>query len=244
MKTKKGDFIEIEYTGKLKEDNIIFDTTDSEVAKKNNIFDEKYNYKPVIICLGEKHIIPGLDDKLTGKDLGNYTIEIAPEKGFGKKDPKLLQLIPASKFKKQGIAPQVGLQVDVDNSFGVIRAVSGGRIIVDFNHPLSGKDLIYDVKINKQITEKKLQLSSLVGMMLNIKEPEVELKEDKAIVYLKIPDQLAVEIIKKITELTGIKTVEFREKKEKEEQKQETKEPEEAKPVEKIEEKTEETKQA
>ena len=126
----------------------------AKVAKEAGVFSEKAKYEPIIICLGEKQVIPGLDEQLIDKDFGEYTFEISAEKGFGKKDPKLLQLVPMSVFKKQNIVPQVGLQVNVDNSFGVVRTAGGGRIIVDFNHPLSGKDLVYDIKLNKIVSDK------------------------------------------------------------------------------------------
>ncbi len=62
MNVKIKDFIEIEYTGKLKAEDIIFDTTDEKLAKENNIHQENSNYGPTIICLGENQILKGLDD--------------------------------------------------------------------------------------------------------------------------------------------------------------------------------------
>jgi len=153
---KKGDFLEIEYTGIMKEEGIVFDTTDLEVAKANELYNEKANYDPIIICLGQGHLLKGLEEELEGKEIGkDLTIELSPEKAFGKKDVKFIKMIPYSVFRKQQIEPQPGMQVNVDGAIGMVKTAAGGRCLVDFNHPLSGREVIYKVKINKIITDDK-----------------------------------------------------------------------------------------
>ena len=150
MKLKKGDFIEIEYIGRIKDDNKVFDLTNEEVAKKEGIHHKDHIYKPVIICLGFNDIIKGLDEELIGKEPGKYKIEINSEKAFGKKTYDLIKLVPNSIFNKENIRPFPGLQVNIENLIGTIRSVSGGRSLVDFNHPLAGKDIIYEIEIKKK----------------------------------------------------------------------------------------------
>src|SRR3989344_5225405 len=90
-KIKKGDFIELDYTARIKLNNQIFDLTSEDVAKKNNIFNPKSKYKPLIICVGDLDVIPGLDESLVGKETGKeYKIEVGFDKAFGKKDTKAL----------------------------------------------------------------------------------------------------------------------------------------------------------
>ena len=95
-----------------------------------------------------------LEDQIVGKKQAKHTFSINAEDAFGKKDAKMIQLIPMSKFRQQKIQPIPGLQLNIDGSFGVV-TVSGGRCLVDFNHPLAGKDLVYDVKINKIVEDDK-----------------------------------------------------------------------------------------
>src|SRR3989338_2057670 len=131
MIIKKGDFIEIDYVGRIKDSNLIFDLTNKDEAKKNNLLDEKREYSPVIICVGEKNLIRGVDDHLIGKEISKeYDFLIKPENGFGKRDPKLMKLINANIFKKSNIMPMPGLQVNIDGMLGTIRSFSGGRVIV------------------------------------------------------------------------------------------------------------------
>ncbi len=96
---KEKDFIELEFTGRLAHDNSIFDTNVEKIAKENNLFNPKVPYQPVIICVGEKQVLPGLDKALVGKELGkDYKTEFGAEEGFGKKDVKKVQLVPLSTF--------------------------------------------------------------------------------------------------------------------------------------------------
>jgi len=201
---KEKDFIELEYTGKLKEDNVIFDTTDEKIAKENDLFDENAEYKPIVICIGEGQIIKGLETSIIGKETNKpYTIEVSSENAYGKKSAKLIQLISTSKFRKQNIQPMPGLQVNIDGTVGVIKTVSGGRTLVDFNHPLAGKDLIYDIKVNRIITDDKEKIESILKLNLGIKDVNVKVENKKATISTKqeIPKEIHEELKKKIKEL-------------------------------------------
>jgi len=201
---KEKEFIELEYTGKLKEENLVFDTTDEKTAKENDLFDEKAEYKPIIICVGQGQIIKGLDKALVEKDTGKeYTIEVKAEEAYGKKNVKLIQLISTSKFLKQNIQPIPGLQVNIDGTMGLIKTVSGGRTLVDFNHPLAGKDLIYDIKINKIITDDKEKIQSIFKVNLGVKDADVKIENKKVMIKTEpeIPKELQEELKKKIKEL-------------------------------------------
>ena len=213
---KKGDFVELEYTGKVKEMNIVFDTTNEKEAKESNIHDARASYGPVIICIGQGHVIKGLDEELEGKELGKeYHIELSPEQGFGKKNAKLIQLVATSKFIKQKINPMPGLQVNIDNMMGMIRTVSGGRTLVDFNHPLAGKELIYDFKINKIVKDDEEKLKALLKLQFNLKDAKVAIKEGNAAISLNIKQDLPKPVEEKLTEyikelIPSIKKIEFK----------------------------------
>lgn len=213
MPVNKNDFIEIEYTGKLKEDGTVFDTTDKDTAKEHNMYREEADYGPIIICVGEKHVLKGLDEFIIGKEPGNYTVDVKPEEAFGKKNPKLIQLIPAKKFTEHDIKPMVGLSINIDGVIGLVKAVSGGRVLVDFNHPLSGKDLVYDIKILRVVNDKKEQVQSLLSLILSAdkKETEIEIKDSSCTVKLKkkFPDEVLKKVEEKIKELAKLSKIEI-----------------------------------
>lgn len=201
---KKNDFVEIEYTGKAKNDNTVFDTTDPDIAKKHNLPEGKYG--PVTVCVGQGQLIKGLDQKLQGKEPGTYTFELSPEEAFGRKDAKLVQMVPMKKFKEKNIKPVPGMQLNVNGFMGVVKNVSGGRVIVDFNHPLAGKELVYEVKVNRLVTDKKEQLEAFIKMLLGVTDAKVEVVGEKAKVELKqaLPEKIIPELKKKIKELINV----------------------------------------
>jgi FKBP-type peptidyl-prolyl cis-trans isomerase 2 len=211
-KVSKKDFIQIEYTGKIKEDNVIFDTTDEKIAKENKL-ETHSGYEPVVVCIGEEQLLKGLDKNLEGKEIGTeYNIDLKPEDAFGNKNAKLIQLIPTSKFKKQNIQPMPGMQLNIDGMVGLIKTVSGGRTLVDFNHPLAGKELSYKIKINKKITDDKEKLIGYIKLSLGTKDFEVEINDGNATLKLKteIPKEAQERLSNKIIELTPtIKKVVF-----------------------------------
>jgi len=183
---QKGDFVEVEYTGRIKDDISAFDTTSTEEAKKAGIFSNNAEYGPVIICIGQNDVLPGLDEKLDGAETEkDYHFEIPAERAFGKKDAKLIQLIPARKFTEQNVRPMPGLQINVDGYVGIIKSVAGGRTLVDFNHPLAGRELSYDIKVLRKITDKNEKIRSLFKLHLNLAPKEVMIEGDNVLIPLK-----------------------------------------------------------
>lgn len=239
---KNKDFVEIEYIGKLKEPEVVFDTNIEEIAKKEGVFDDKMTYGPIAICIGQGQILKGLDASLEGLEVGKeHELTLPPDKAFGHKDGKLMKLVPTMTFKKQGITPVVGLQVNIDGAVGTIRTVTGGRTVVDFNHPFAGKEVIYKVNIRRKLTDEKEKVMALVELALNQKKDSIsiEIKEGKAAITVKkgFPDALLDMLKQRITAiLPGIKEVGFKTPK-KEAAKPETKP--EQKPAQKPEEDTE-----
>jgi FKBP-type peptidyl-prolyl cis-trans isomerase 2 len=204
---KKGDFIKIHYTGKL-QDGTIFDTTNGEVAKKVHLSGTR-QFKPAIICIGERMLIPGLDDAMVGKT-GNFSVTLAPEHAFGKKDPKLLRIIPTTQLHKQQIKPVPGLQLNIDGNHGVVRTTSSGRTVVDFNHPLANQEITYDVEIIGKVEDKHEQIRALLDP-LHIPYEEVKVEGTNALIKLPqlLPQPIMQALQERITQHTGLKTVSF-----------------------------------
>ena len=213
-KIKKGDFVEIEYDGSLKNPEMLFDTTSAEKAKKEGIHSQKMAYGPVTICVGETQLLKGLDESLIDKEIGDHEITLPPEDAFGKKDAKLMKLVPASIFKKNGIRAERGLQVNIDGAIGTIRTVTGGRVIVDFNHPFSGKEVIYHVKIIKKIDDKTEQVKSFLNLALNVKKDAIVIEEKDGKKTIRIDSVIHPELLQHVKDkfarvLPGFKDAEI-----------------------------------
>jgi FKBP-type peptidyl-prolyl cis-trans isomerase 2 len=176
---KSGDFINIDYIGTVKSSGEKFDFTIPKIAKEAG---DTREVGPVTIVIGAGHLIPGLDEEIRKHKVGDeFEINIPAEKAFGKRSPKLMQLIPRSKFKRDQLNPIPGMRVTINGLPGIIRSSSGGRVIVDFNHPLAGKELHYWVKINKNVTVKKEKVKSLMEYY-GFKDVKFKLTESDLIV--------------------------------------------------------------
>ncbi|MEM4331043.1 MAG: peptidylprolyl isomerase [Candidatus Pacearchaeota archaeon] len=179
---KKGDFVEIEFTAEVKSGEI-FDTTDKEIAKKIGLKEE---VKPIIFPVGYNFLLKGLEEDIIGKEVGiNYSVEISPEKAFGKRNPNLIQKVSIKIFNQNNINPQRGMQFSFDGMIGRIISSSGGRVLVDFNHPLAGKYLVYNYKIIRKIEDIKEKFDSLQQLFFKktfeseIKDNKIEVKVEK-----------------------------------------------------------------
>jgi len=159
--TEKNDFIELDFTGIIKDTKEVFDTTVKVDADKIGVKDSS-KVKPVIISIGNKMTVKGLDEDLTGKEIGKeYSVELKSEDAFGKRNPSMIKMIPLKLFIEQRIMPERGMQLSLDVMVVKIISVSGGRVLVDFNNPLSGKVVVYNYKVLRKVEDIKEKINAL-----------------------------------------------------------------------------------
>ena len=188
----KGDFLLIDYIGRIKDTGKIFALTNEEAAKKEKMHREDGVYGPELVVVGERWIVEGLDDALLTLKVGepDNTIELPPEKAFGGRDSSRVKTIPIREFRKRELKPHVGMTFRYKGSLATIQSVSGGRVRLDLNHPLSGKILSYEVTVLKKIEDTTEKIMELMKRRISTlpETLEIELQEDKVII--KIPKEL------------------------------------------------------
>ena len=133
---KNGDSVSVNYTGRL-EDGTIFDTSIQE------------GREPLTATLGQGQLIPGFENGLIGMSIGEKrTIEISPEQAYGEINPQLVSEVPLTQVP-EGV--KVGDQLQGQNQYGpvnvVVREVNESTVVLDMNHPLAGKKLIFDLEV-------------------------------------------------------------------------------------------------
>ena len=224
MAIQDGDFIKLSYPGSVKGD--IFDTTDAAEAESAGIHSPNAIYGPVTICVGQKHVILGLDEELVGKESGaEGDVVVTPDKAFGDRDPKRIKSFPKNQFKEK---PVRGMPVKMEEiGEGTVVDVIGSKVIVDFNPPLAGQTLSYHYKIEEAVTDPLEELKGLVRLYAG-KDMEIAIDDGKATVTLppginydrrwllwrgRIIHE-GFELIKGITEITLVETFKRPEKKE------------------------------
>ena len=106
--------------------------------------------EPLTYLHGAGNIIPGLEDALTGKSVGDkFNVTIAPEQAYGELSPDMIQVVSKRMF--EGMEIEIGMQFHADVSHGsgiiTITEINGDDVTVDGNHPLAGETLNFDVEV-------------------------------------------------------------------------------------------------
>jgi len=220
---KKNDFIEINFTGKSNDK--IFDTTKKEEAEELGV--DPKNIKPLVISVGNLMILKGLDEQLEGKEVGkSYSMHLTPDKAFGKRDPSLIRTYSLNHFKKQNMNPYPGMAIQLDNTIARVLSVSGGRVTMDFNNPLAGKEIDYEVKVEKLITNNKEKINALLDFFVKQRfEFTIDEKLKKVIFKDEVVNTILQMLGTKFKDMTGY-DFEVKVKTEKKKEEKEIKKPE------------------
>ena len=136
-KAKKGDNVKVHYKGKL---------TSGEQ------FDSSEGREPLAFTVGAGQMIKGFDEAIPGMVVGEKkTINIAPENAYGEKNMEAI-----IEFPKSNIPPDMklepGMKLQLQNEEGqpipvVVTEVKDNVVILDANHELAGKELIFDIEL-------------------------------------------------------------------------------------------------
>jgi len=215
-----GDFIRLSYTAKL-EDGTVVDTTDEEVAKKHDIFNENARYGDIYLVVGKGHVLPGLEEDIKGKEVGyKGTVEVPPEKAFGEYNPELKDTFSVNRFKER---PEVGQRVRIGDKLGTVERIVGRRVIVDFNHPLAGKKIIFEYEIKEKLEKPEDKIKALFVIHTGIDAKDVKIEDGKAVVEVSSDAYLnqvfligRYRAVKEIFEATDVNEIEIVEKFERE----------------------------
>jgi len=206
MVLEKKDFIEIEFTGKIKDGEIFDSNIKENLEKLHSGHNHPTKAKPFIFALGQGMFLKGIDDFLIGKPSAKntYKIPLSPENAFGNRDPRFIQKIPIRVFKEQKMNPFPGAVFNFDGHIGKVLAVSGGRILTDFNNPLAGKEVVYEIKVLRKIDNINEKIKAFNEFLFK-RDLEFEIQDKKLI--LKIEKSLInfAEMFKeKYKELLGL----------------------------------------
>ncbi len=134
MKAKSGKDVSLHFTGFL--DN-------------GNVFDTSEGKTPISFKLGSDEVIPGFNEGIMGMEIGEVRrIEIPPERGYGIYHDDLIQKFSHTNFEG-GVSEGLTVHGMVEGEMltGTILDVAKEHVLVDFNHPLAGEKLTFEVKL-------------------------------------------------------------------------------------------------
>ena len=136
MKIEDGKTVVIHYEGRL-EDGTVFDSSRSR--------------EPLEFVFGSGSIIPGLEKGLEGLEKGDKKeISVEAKDAYGEKNPEAIQKVSKEQFPSD-ITPEVGMQLMAQTETSeipvVVTEIEEDYVMIDFNHPLAGKNLIFDIEV-------------------------------------------------------------------------------------------------
>jgi FKBP-type peptidyl-prolyl cis-trans isomerase 2 len=127
-----GDTVQVNYTGTF---------------TNGTVFDSSAGKTPLEFTVGANQVIPGFNNAVIGMKLGEEkNVTIDPNNGYGNVNPELIMDVPRSAFGNQSV--DVGMYVSEQSGpQGVITAANSTNVTVDFNPPLAGKTLLFNIKV-------------------------------------------------------------------------------------------------
>lgn len=116
------------------------------------IADSTENEEPMQFVMGDGSMIPGLERSLYGLRIGEkQNVRIGPDDAFGQRDPENIRIMKREEFPAEmALEPGVIIEFDTETGesiAGMITEVQTENVNVDFNHPLAGHEVTFDVEI-------------------------------------------------------------------------------------------------
>jgi len=193
-KVENGDFILLKITGRTQQGDIFRVSSEADARKAGIYNEEKAQqgyYTPEFVVVGKPGFInEGLTEAVKEmKYFEKKSIRVPPTKAFGKREPGKIERISIGKFTKlnEGKNPEIGKEYrNKKGQSGVITNIVQGRVIIDYNHPLAGHSIDYNLEIIDKIEEfdEKIKyfMTSKGIPKNNVSEFKINyIKEDKTI---------------------------------------------------------------
>ena len=136
---------------------------------EGDLLDSSKDQDPLAYLHGSGNIIPGLENALTGRSIGDtFNIEVAPEDGYGVRDNEMVQSVPRSAFEGvDNIEPGMQFQAQSPDGIQLVTVIDldGDEIILDGNHPMAGFTLHFDVEVIniREATQEELDHGHVHG---------------------------------------------------------------------------------
>lgn len=132
-------------------------------SNDGEVLDSSSGGEPLAYLHGAENIIPGLENALEGKAVGdNIKVKVSAEEGYGTRIEEMVQDVPRELLANIDNI-EVGMQLQAETDAGIqvvtISAVSDESVTVDGNHPLAGMELNFDVTVRdiREATDEELE---------------------------------------------------------------------------------------
>ncbi len=184
MKIENNDFVNVDFD--IYANDKLVQTTNEKLGKEANFENAKYG--PQTLIVGKGFILKAMDEDM--KKNSENTLELKPEEAYGKRQKELIKTFPKSAFDEQKMRVVVGMTYDFNGMYGTVKSLVGGRVMVDFNNPLSGKEIKLTYKIVKKVDVITEKIKVVLGTILKLPNNMYEISKKEKEVTVKVPAQL------------------------------------------------------
>ncbi len=190
MAQQKGDFIRIDFIARVKETGEVFDTTSEESAKKEHLFKEGEIYEPTLVVLGEGWVLKPLEENLQTMEIGKTaTVEIPPDKAFGPRDAEKVKRVPLRQLLAKGLTPTVGARIEYGGKMATVRTIGAGRVLLDYNPPLAGKTLVYEVTVRQRLESLEEKIFAIIHRRVpGVDQSKFQIKIEDETLNVEMPE--------------------------------------------------------
>ena len=139
LKAEKGNKVKVHYTGSLTDEN-------------NTIFDSSREREPIEFEVGAGQMIQGFDNAVNGMTVGETKkVTIPMEEAYGPKREEAMITVSKTQLPQE-MEPQIGMQLEATQQDGrkqllTVSEIKENDVVLDANHPLAGKDLVFDIEL-------------------------------------------------------------------------------------------------
>ncbi len=187
---ENGDFVKITFEMRIGTDKQLVATNNEELAKANDIYDPDQKYNEGVLIVGSEDIFKEINESLLKANPGDENeVEIKAENAYGVRDPKNIKVHTYAEFQRNKIDPVPGQEVRINNRRGKVLSVSPGRVVVDYNHPWSGKDVFYKYKILSKIDSVPEKIKALIDQNFTPGSDKFDVKETGNEITVEVPEE-------------------------------------------------------
>ena len=175
MTFERGSLVLVDYTARLRDSDVVIDTTRPDDSIELEDATPGAVYQPKLVSVGDpSYPVPkGFDAVISQAELGaQQTVAVPPPEAYGERNRTKVKMVTIRKLGEDAEKVSVGDAVKIDNNTGVIRFIGSGRVQIDFNHKYAGKTVLYDFKVVKSLDSTTERIEAILNNAGMLREPD------------------------------------------------------------------------
>lgn len=182
-----GDVVRVSYTARVAGTERIIDTTDTDVASDADLVDV-VGSGPAPVVLGEGHLFEPVEDEIRNSTVGDTVhVTVDADDAFGQVDPTDSTRIDIDLIPEDKRGP--GSRLSHNGRTGFVESVNGEEAKLNFNHPLAGQAIEYELTVEERIEERLERVRAVLALYGLGEEVDVSLDApDSGGLRISVPD--------------------------------------------------------